>query len=129
VEIKEMNYYLIAKGTEKYDVIIFSSSFMLMPYREKALEIARDHLTPNGRIFFLMTLYTHKGFLQNMMVYIKPYLKYLTTIDFGQVTYQDEFEKMISDAKLKITSKEVLKSKNNVFYNTFRMNVIEAMAN
>ena len=61
VEIKEMNYYSLAKVSDKYDVIIFSSSFMILPYREKALEIAKAHLNKNGRIFFLMTLFKTKG--------------------------------------------------------------------
>jgi len=40
------------------------------------------------------------------MGYVKPYLKYLTTIDFGQIIYEVEFTKMINDSGLKITSKE-----------------------
>jgi hypothetical protein len=27
--------------------------------------------------------------------YIKPKMKYLTTIDFGKITYEDEFEKLL----------------------------------
>lgn len=83
VSIKEMNYYAIAKTAEKFDVIIFSSSFMILPYREKALEIAKSHLNQGGKIYFLMTLFKHKGLRQKMISYIKPYLKYLTTIEFG----------------------------------------------
>jgi ubiquinone/menaquinone biosynthesis C-methylase UbiE len=41
---------------EMFDVIIFSSSFMIMPDRVKALEIAKKRLNPNGSIFFLLTL-------------------------------------------------------------------------
>lgn len=125
VEIQEKNFYEMAKSTEKFDVIIFSSSFMLMPQREKALEIAKDRLNDNGRIYFLMTLYTSKGPMQKAMGFVKPYLKYLTTIDFGEITYEDEFISMMKNCGMSITSMEKLKSKNNVFYNNFKMNVIE----
>ena len=37
VEIKEMNFYDYGKSKEKFDVIIFSSSFMLMPDRDEAI--------------------------------------------------------------------------------------------
>jgi SAM-dependent methyltransferase len=73
----------LEKEEETFDVIIFSSSFMLMPFRDKALEIAKSRLNPNGSIYFLMTLYDKKGMLEQIIGYVKPYLKYLTTIDFG----------------------------------------------
>ena len=52
-----MNFYLMDKSQEKYDIILFSSSFMLLPDREKALEIAKSLLNKDGRIYFLLTLY------------------------------------------------------------------------
>lgn len=57
VTINHLNYYDLVKSDEKYDLIIFSSSFMILPDREKALEIAKAHLTENGKLFFLMTLF------------------------------------------------------------------------
>lgn len=84
VEIKFMNFYDMEKETDlKYDVIIFSSSFMLMPDRERALKIAKNILADNGKIYFLMTLFQKKGFFQEFTGKVKPYLKYLTSIDFG----------------------------------------------
>lgn len=35
------------------------------------------------------------------MEIVKPYLKYLTTVDFGQLTYKDEFESFLVEHKLK----------------------------
>lgn len=59
-----MNFYDMEKEkTLKYDVIIFSSSFMLMPDRIKALEIAKNLLADNGKIYFLMTLFQKKGLI------------------------------------------------------------------
>jgi len=39
------------------------------------------------------------------MEVIKPYLKYLTTVDFGKVTYKAEFEQFLVDQKLKANLK------------------------
>jgi len=78
-----MNYYLLAKSQEKFDIIIFSSSFMIMPDPDKALEIAKDHLNENGRIIFLMTLFKKVTYFTKFVGLVKPYLKYITTIDFG----------------------------------------------
>jgi len=36
------------KKDGKFDCVIFSSSFMLMPKRYEALELAKDLLTPGG---------------------------------------------------------------------------------
>jgi hypothetical protein len=90
-----MNFYELANKTDvKFDVIIFGSSFMLMPNQQKALEIAKskkdfnlDSLNIDGKIYFLLTIYQQKSLLNNIMDYLKPYLKYLTTVDFGKVTY------------------------------------------
>ncbi len=59
VEIKHMNYYDLEKEEPKtlFDVIIFGSSFMILPDQTKALEIAQRKLSKNGRIYFLLTLY------------------------------------------------------------------------
>ena len=72
----------------KFDTIIFGSSFMLMPDQSKAIEIAKQHLNKNGKIYFLLTLYDEKSQFNRFMEVVKPYLKYMTTVDFGKVTYK-----------------------------------------
>lgn len=57
---------------------------MLMPNPEKALLHAIEMLAPNGRIVFLLTMHKNKNWLMDK---IKPWFKYLTTIDFGRMTY------------------------------------------
>jgi len=37
---------------------------------------------------------------------VKPILKMLTTIEFGTITYERSFEKMLSENQLKIAYKE-----------------------
>ncbi len=34
---------------------------------------------------------------------VKPYLKYITTVDFGKVTYKSDFESFIDGKGLKFT--------------------------
>lgn len=92
VEIRELNFYdLPTKVNHKFDAIIFGSSFMLMPNQEKALEIAKNRLNPGGRLYFLLTVYSRKSLLTKVLDMAKPYLKYLTTVDFGRMTYHEEF--------------------------------------
>jgi hypothetical protein len=41
-----------------------------------------------------------------MMELVKPYLKYLTTVDFGKVTYKSDFEAFLAAKGLKSQYKE-----------------------
>mmetsp|Transcript_5078 Transcript_5078/g.452 ORF Transcript_5078/g.452 Transcript_5078/m.452 type:complete len:123 (+) Transcript_5078:368-736(+) len=120
-----MNYYNLAKSEEKFDLIIFSSSFMILPDREKALEIAKSHLTPNGKLFFLMTLFKDKGPFEKFIGHIKPYLKYIMTIEMGEIIYEDDFMNLMEGGNMKINSKEVLKE--TIFHKMFKMNVMEVV--
>jgi len=122
VEMREQNFYELMETKEKYDAIIFSSSFMLMPYREKALEIAKDMLTPNGKIFFLMTLYEKK---REIIEKVKPYLKHYTTIDFGNITYEKEFDSFLTGNDFSISHKERIFYKWNPLFYVFRVFLIE----
>ena len=77
---------------------------MLMPDQIKALDLAKrifmeiniGSLTTGGKIYFLLTLYDGKNAFNSFMEIIKPYLKYLTTVDFGKVTYKSQFEEFLT---------------------------------
>jgi len=71
-----------------YDAVYFSASFMLMPEPGLALRQARALLTPSGEVFFTQTLQRYRS---RLMEWIKPRLAQVTTIDFGRVSYEDEF--------------------------------------
>ena len=95
-----MNYYDLDQtfSDHEFDTIIFGSSFMIMPDQIKALELAKsncfidlEHLSNKGKIYFLLTLYDEKSAFNKFMEKIKPLLKYITTVDFGKVTYKKEF--------------------------------------
>lgn len=64
-----MNYYDLEKEEPEtlFDVIIFGSSFMILPDQTKALEIAQRKLSKNGRIYFLLTLYEERNWFSRIM--------------------------------------------------------------
>lgn len=57
---------------------------MLMPDHIKALLLSQSLLEKDGRISFLMTLNKYRIPLLDK---VKPLIKKLTTVDFGQVVY------------------------------------------
>ena len=123
VEMRDQNFYALNDSRERYDAIIFSNSFSLMKYREKAIEIARNMLNPNGKIFFLVDLYeTKKEFVEN----IKPIVEHYTAIEFGNLTYEAEFERMLNTHGLDITQKERIFYNWNPLFFLFKVYVVEA---
>jgi len=124
IEIREQNFYELENSKERYDLIVFSSSFMLMPFREKALEIAKTLLTQNGKIIFLMTLYEKKDKFK-FIEKVKPYIKYYTTVDFGQITYEADFMHLLDECGLKPLKQERIYHKMNPLLKLFRVFYVE----
>lgn len=89
VEVKEQDFlrFLEDGNTEKFDVVFFGMSFMLMPDRQKALDVARKVLKPGGRVYTFLTLYHKKN---SIVEFIKPKMKYFTGVDFGSVMYYSQ---------------------------------------
>lgn len=57
VNIYEMNFYDITKYIKtKFNFILFSFSFMLMPDQIDAINVAKSSLKNGGRIAFIMTI-------------------------------------------------------------------------
>jgi SAM-dependent methyltransferase len=91
------------KDEERFDHVYFSGSFMILPDAQgalrHALELLRD--TTNGRLYFTQTFeLARNAFLEK----IKPILTYFTSIDFGSVTYVEEFEKVLQEAGVVVVS-------------------------
>jgi 2-polyprenyl-3-methyl-5-hydroxy-6-metoxy-1,4-benzoquinol methylase len=82
-----------------YDAVYFSGSFMLLPQPEQALRHCGALLIPGGRIFFTHTIQMQRA---RWVELLKPMLKQVTSIDFGRVTYQDEFRAQIRAAGLEL---------------------------
>lgn len=58
------------------------------------------------------------------MEVLKPYLKYLSTIDFGKVTYKADFESFLVEHGLKIDMME--RCSGNFFLKYFKFYIYEA---
>lgn len=71
-----------------YDAAYFSGSFMLMPEPDAVLRHVRGRLTEGGRVFFTQTFQRRRS---RMLEWIKPRLRRVTTVDFGQVSYEETF--------------------------------------
>jgi len=56
---------------------------------------------------------------------IKPLIKELTTVDFGKVVYEKEFEEVISISNLEIVQKVRIQSKFNPLLWVFPVHYIE----
>ena len=80
-----------------YDAVYFSASFMLLPEPERALRHCCALLRPDGRIYFTQTIQLQRS---RWMETIKPMLKRITSIDFGRVTYEEDFRAQIRAADL-----------------------------
>ena len=90
-----------------YDAIYFSASFMLLPEPERALRHCCTLLKPGGRIHFTQTIqYSHS----RVMEALKPMLRRLTSIDFGRVTYEQDFRAQIEAAGLELETFTVLET-------------------
>jgi SAM-dependent methyltransferase len=98
VNIHEMNFYEINKTLkDKFNFILFSFSFMLMPNQVNAISVAKNSLEKDGRIGFIMTINSKEN---KLLEKIKPYIHRLTSIDFGNVTYQKQFEEILKIGEL-----------------------------
>lgn len=89
-----------------FDFILFSMSFMLMHDQRQVIDRVKAWLKPNGKIVFFQTFFKGKF---RIMEIIKPRLKYITSIDFGMVTYETDFKALLKDKKLKIIEDRLLK--------------------
>lgn len=74
-----------------FDHVYFSGSFMILPDSPGALRRAVDLLTDreDGRLYFTQTFELRKN---SLLEWLKPTMSYWTTIDFGQVTYIEDFD-------------------------------------
>lgn len=88
-----------------YDAVYFAASFMLLPEPARALWHARWLLKPGGRLYFTQTLQQHPS---RWMEVLKPMLKRFTSIDFGRVTYADDFRAEITAAGLELETFTIL---------------------
>jgi SAM-dependent methyltransferase len=96
-----------------YDGIYFSASFMLLPDPAAALAHVLTLLRPGGVLYFTQT-FEHRR--SPAMERVKPLLRLLTSIDFGQVTYEAPFLETLTRGGLRVVENVVLQSKSRQSY-------------
>jgi precorrin-6B methylase 2 len=88
LKVTKMNLYNYLTE-KKYDYILFSESYSVIPHVHILIEHCKRFLKQNtGKIIVLTTL---EDEITMMKLLIKPRLYYFTTIDFGKVTTKAEF--------------------------------------
>ena len=75
-----------------YDAAYFSASFMLLPDPGAALLHVRTLLAGPACIYFTQT-FEHRP--SRVVERVKPLLRAVTTIDFGRVTYERDFRRVL----------------------------------
>lgn len=93
----------------KVDAVYFSGSFSLLPDPKGALQMTMPLLKSSSSLVYIAQTYQKKVF--PLLSNLKPLVKYVTTIDFGQLIKVDEITKLLNDEEL-VSSGLVLKSHN-----------------
>ena len=104
IQVRTQSVYDL-KEDEPLDAIYFSASFMLLPDQKKALMTVKESLKPEGIICFTQTFETKPAPIMEM---IKPLLRKFTTVDFGVVTYEEPFLKLLNECSLEPIHNEVM---------------------
>lgn len=89
-----------------FDYILFSMSFMLFEDQQLVLDRIKPWLKPYGKVVFFQTMFRDKSVFLEV---IKPRLKYVTTIDFGRVTYEKDFYELLDRTDISVTEDRMLK--------------------
>ncbi|CAE7387982.1 unnamed protein product [Symbiodinium sp. CCMP2592] len=84
-----------AHAEMRFDAVYFSGSFSVLPDPPAALRAVLPLMKRNGRIFITQTFQKRSS---PLMAFLKPLLKYITTIDFGQLVTEEDLERLISSA-------------------------------
>jgi alpha-N-acetylglucosaminidase len=103
-----------------YDFILFSMSFMLFNNQQEVLNRALSWLKPGGKLVFFQTMFRKRS---RLMDFVKPKLKYFTTVDFGSVTYEDQFQNFLDLNGLQVINDQFIKKE--WFRGEYRMIVAE----
>ena len=109
VQVVHKSVYDLNKETDGvFDAVYFSGSFSLLPDPIEAMNVIKP-LT-KSKIYVTQTYQRRNA---PLLGYIKPLLRYLTTIDFGRLTFESEalelFSKRVPEkCNLKFVQHEVI---------------------
>lgn len=104
-----------------YDGVYFSASLMLMPDPVEALRHCAKMLKPGGHVYVTQTIQTRRSKLVEVG---KPLLKFLTTIDFGTVTYEADLLATFKKAGLKLVENVAISGSSMSSTRSYRLFVL-----
>lgn len=113
---------IVGADEELYDIIYFSGSFSLMPNPLEALKASVALLKPDGKIYITQT-YQKKNF--PCLSIMKPFMLYLTTIDFGQLTFVSEITAMLETSGMQVLRHEPIAGSIDNYYQTATIIVLK----
>jgi len=112
VTIEQASILTFANGP--FGAVYFSGSFMLIPEPEAACRQASSLLGgDHRRIYFTQTFQEKKSRAAERL---KPLLRWLTTVDFGKVTYEAEFLEALAQGGLTVEQQLILGSRASQSY-------------
>ena len=92
---------------EGFDYALFSMSFMLLPDQKQVLNRVETWLRPGGEIVFFQTMFQERS---RLLDFLKPKLKYVTSVDFGEPVYEDDFFRQLDSTGLSVVRDRLLKT-------------------
>ncbi|KAL3765929.1 hypothetical protein ACHAW5_003897 [Stephanodiscus triporus] len=96
------------------DAVYFSGSFSLLPDPVKALQLVSEFVKGNDAKVYITQTYQRKT--PFFLPYVKPLLKYATTIDFGQLVKEEDVLQTFKESGLEVVEHDLIPgSVNNRF--------------
>merc|ERR1712176_1211550 len=83
---------------DRFDAAYFSGSLTVMPDPPAALRAVEPLLKRDGGLVYITQTFQKQH--SSVIAFIKPLLKYVTTIDFGQLTTEEDLDAIISKAEV-----------------------------
>jgi SAM-dependent methyltransferase len=106
-----------------FDAVYFSGSFSLLPKPLEALLSLSPILSTNhGRIYITQTYQRRTPFLLHR---VKPLLKYLTTIDFGNLVTTEDIMQLYNKSGLEIVEHEVIAGSVDNYWQAAYLSVLK----
>lgn len=96
-----------------YDAAYFSASLMLLPDPAEAIRHVASLLRPGAMLYATQTFQLRRSRLAERG---KPLIRHLTTIEFGRVTYEDEFRACLADAGAELIELHTMRATRHLAY-------------
>ena len=105
-----------------FDCAYFSGSISLMPEPHKALQNVAKLLKPGGKIYITQTFQNRPS---PVTAVVKPLLKFITSVDFGQLHYHSAVADIVKRAEMTIIVDEPIKGSIDNAAQTARLIVLQ----